>query len=630
MSASSSDSLPASRLRGLALAALGVVYGDIGTSPLYSLKEVFGNTHHPVPITPDNVLGILSLVFWALMIVVTGKYVSFIMRADNKGEGGIMALMALALRKAEEGSVLRRAIVVLGLFGAALFYGDGVVTPAISVLSAVEGLEIITPALKPYVVPIALVVLSALFFIQHHGTDKVGKLFGPVMLLWFAVLSLLGVANILAEPAVLQALNPAWAVRFLVAHPVLGYLSLGAVVLCLTGAEALYADMGHFGRRPIQIAWFGLVLPSLLLNYFGQGALLLTRPEAVENPFYLLAPGWAVYPLVLLATAATVIASQAVISGAFSISQQAILLGYSPRLDVQHTSEREIGQIYLPAINWLLWLAVIALVLGFGSSSNLAAAYGIAVTGTMLITNLLAFVVVRWIWGWPTWLTCLCVLPFLVIDVAFFTANATKIIDGGWFPLAFGLLVFVVLSTWKRGRTLLIEKVGQDAISLDAFIKSLAFGGVARVSGTAIFLTGRPESVPRALLHSLKHYKVLHERMVLVTIRIFDVPYVPEIDRVEVHALGENFWQISVQYGFKDDPDLPAALSLCAAHGLDFDMMETTFFLGRETLLLRSYTSMSRWRMLLFAAMYRNATSPMHYFKIPSNRVVELGSQVSM
>ena len=628
MSHSSSASLTPNRLRALALAALGVVYGDIGTSPLYALKEVFGSAHHPVPITPDNVLGILSLVFWALMIVVTGKYVSFVMRADNKGEGGIMALMALALRSAEEGTLRRRAIVVLGLFGAALFYGDGVVTPAISVLSAVEGLEVITPAFQPYVLPIALVVLLALFLIQYHGTDRVGKLFGPVMLLWFAVLGTLGVRSIVAAPAVLQAVDPSWALTFLMAHPKLGFLSLGAVVLCLTGAEALYADMGHFGRRPIQLAWFGLVLPALLLNYFGQGALLLTAPEAVENPFYLLAPEWALYPLVALSTAATVIASQAVISGAFSISQQAVLLGYSPRLDVQHTSEREIGQIYLPAINWLLLVAVVVLVLGFESSSRLAAAYGIAVTGTMLITNLLAFVVVRWLWGWPTWLAVLLVLPFLVIDIAFFSANATKILDGGWFPLVFGLAVFVVLSTWKRGRELLREKVALEAVALEPFIESLALGGATRVPGTAVFLTGHPDGVPRALLHSLKHYRVLHERMVLVTIRVFDVPYVPEIDRVEVAGLGEAFWRVTVHYGFKDEPDLPAALQACAHFGLEFEMMETSFFLGRESLQLRSGTPMARWRQLLFAAMYRNATSPTRYFKLPSNRVVELGSQV--
>ena len=617
-----------SRLGGLALAALGVVYGDIGTSPLYALKEVFGSPHHPVPITPEYVLGILSLVFWALMAVVSGKYVSFITRADNRGEGGIMALMALALRQQKPGSTGRNVIVILGLFGAALFYGDGVITPAISVLSAVEGLEIITPALEPFVIPLALIVLAGLFVIQRHGTASVGRLFGPVMMLWFATLGVLGLANIVAAPDVLRALNPGWAVQFFVANPGLGFLSLGAVVLVLTGGEALYADMGHFGRRPIQLAWFGMVLPALLINYLGQGALLLTNPASVSNPFYLLAPGWALYPLVILATMATVIASQAVISGAFSLTLQAMQLGYLPRFQVRHTSESEMGQIYLPAINWLLLAAVIALVLGFKSSSNIAAAYGIAVTGTMLITNLLVFVVARELWGWKLMPTVLCILPFVLIDLAFFSANSIKILAGGWFPLAFGLFVFILMATWKRGREVLHEKLGQDAIELSPFIESLALGGATRVPGTAVFLTGRPQGVPRAMLHSLKHYKVLHERMVIVTIRIFDVPYVPEIDRVEVAELGESFWQVTVQYGFKDEPDLPAALAHCAHFGLEFDMMDTSFFLGRETLVPRFGGEMAYWRVLLFALMFRNASSLTDFFKIPSNRVVELGSQV--
>ncbi|WP_319242780.1 potassium transporter Kup [uncultured Propionivibrio sp.] len=615
------------RFASLAVAALGVVYGDIGTSPLYALKEVFGNAHHPVPITPDNVLGILSLVTWALMLVITGKYVSFVMRADNRGEGGIMALMALALRDLPAGRG-RNILVMLGLFGAALFYGDGVITPAVSVLSAVEGLEIVTPAFKPYVIPIALVVLVFLFLLQRHGTASVGKLFGPVMMLWFAVLCALGLGSIANEPGVLRALNPAWGAAFLAAHPALGFFSLGAVVLVLTGGEALYADMGHFGRHPIQVVWCGLVLPALLVNYYGQGALLLADPSAIENPFYLLAPTWATLPLVLLSTAATIIASQAVISGAFSMTLQAMQLGYSPRFEVRHTSEREIGQIYLPAINWLLLVAVIALVIGFGSSSNLAAAYGIAVTGTMLITNVLAFVVARRQWGWSRAPALACIVPFVLIDIAFFSANSTKIFDGGWFPLAFGALVFTVLTTWKRGREVLHDKLGQDAIELVPFIQSLALGGATRVPGTAVFLTGRPQGVPRSLLHSLKHYKVLHERMVLVTIRIFDVPHVPEIDRVEVKSLEQDFWLVTVQYGFKDDPDLPEALTHCAAVGLEFDMMDTSFFLGRETLIPRFGEEMAYWRVLLFAAMFRNATSITAFFRVPSNRVVELGSQV--
>ncbi|WP_153110400.1 potassium transporter Kup [Propionivibrio limicola] len=614
---------------GLALAALGVVYGDIGTSPLYALKETFGSPHHPVPITPDNVLGILSVVFWALMLVVTGKYVSFIMRADNRGEGGIMALMALALRDERDGPQ-RRIVLMLGLAGAALFYGDGVVTPAISVLSAVEGLAIITPAFEQLVIPLALVVLTGLFLIQRHGTASVGKLFGPVMLLWFATLTVLGLTNIVAAPGVVRALNPAWGIAFFINNPLLGFFTLGAVVLVLTGGEALYADMGHFGRRPIQLAWYSVVLPALLINYFGQGALLLSNPAAVENPFYRMAPGWALIPLLLLSTMATVIASQAVISGAFSLTQQAIQLGYTPRLRILHTSEREMGQIYLPAINWLLLGSVIALVLGFKSSSNLAAAYGIAVTGTMLITNLLAFVVIRQQWRWNRWRALACVVPFALVDVAFFAANSLKIADGGWFPLVFGLFVLGVLTTWKRGRELLSEKLGGSAISLNEFIASLALGGATRVPGTAVFLTSRPEGVPRTMLHSLKHYKVLHERMVIVTIQFFDVPYVPEIDRVEVHPLDENFWQITVQYGFRDEPDLPHALELCAHFGLEFDMMATSFFLGRDTLLVQRGKEMAYWRVLLFATMYRNANSFANFFKIPSNRVVELGSQVAL
>jgi KUP system potassium uptake protein len=625
-----SQSIPADRshFNSLALAALGVVYGDIGTSPLYSLKEVFGNAHHPVPITPDNVLGILSLVFWALMTVVSCKYVLFIMRADNRGEGGIMALMALALRQEKGTDWRRKLIVTLGLSGAALFYGDGVITPAISVLSAVEGLEVIAPTFKPFVIPLAVCVLIGLFVIQRSGTASVGRLFGPVMVIWFVTLAVLGAANVMVAPDVMRALNPAWGFAFLANNPGIGFFSLGAVVLVLTGGEALYADMGHFGRRPIQLAWFRMVLPALLINYFGQGALLLSNPAAIENPFYLLAPSWALYPLVLLATVATVIASQAVISGAFSITLQAMQLGFCPRFEVRHTSESEIGQIYLPAINWLLLVTIIALVVGFGSSSNLAAAYGIAVTGTMLITNLLAYVVARNEWGWKLWQAALCILPFVMIDLAFFSANSTKIAAGGWFPLVFGLIVFVMLTTWKRGRELLHDKLGQDSIELAPFITSLTLGGTARVPGTAVFMTGRPQGVPRAMLHSLKHYKVLHERMVIATIRVSDVPHVPDGERVEVCPLGASFWQITIHYGFKDAPDIPAALMLCAPFGLEFEMMDTSFFLGRETLIPRFGGQMAYWRVLLFSVMFRNASSLTAFFRIPTNRVVELGSQI--
>ncbi|MBI4740794.1 MAG: potassium transporter Kup [Betaproteobacteria bacterium] len=616
------------RLATLTLAALGVVYGDIGTSPLYSIKEVFGSTHHPVPIAPGNVLGILSLFFWSLIIVVTLKYVSFIMRANNKGEGGIIALMTLALQKGDPTSWRQKLLIALGLFGAALFYGDGVITPAISVLSAVEGLELITPAFKPYILPITLAILIVLFLFQRRGTANVGALFGPVMVLWFAVMAVLGLTGILQNPAVLAAVNPLYGFNFLIGNSTLGFFAMGAVVLCITGAEALYADMGHFGARPIQYAWLGYVLPALVINYFGQGALLLADPATIENPFYLLAPAWALYPLVILSTVATVIASQAVISGAFSITQQAIQLGYTPRLEVQHTSDREIGQIYLPALNWLLLVAIIALVIGFGTSSNLAAAYGIAVTGTMLITNVLAIAVATRLWNWSPLRAVLGALPFIFIDVGFFLANSVKIADGGWFPLVFGLAIFVLLTTWKRGRELLHSRMEAEALRLTPFIADIAQSGVDRVPGTAIFMTPDPDSVPHALLHSLKHYKALHEQVVILSVRVLDIPFVPDIDRVNVYRLPGNFSQVIVHYGFKDGPDIPAALALCADEGLGMDMMDTSFFLGRETLIPKLGSEMAYWRELLFVAMFRNAGSATAFFKIPSNRVVELGTQI--
>jgi KUP system potassium uptake protein len=616
------------RLATLTLAALGIVYGDIGTSPLYAIKEVFGSAHHPVPITPDNVLGVLSLFLWSLLVVVTLKYVSFIMRANNKGEGGIIALLTLALHNGDPASRRQKLLIALGLFGAALFYGDGVITPAISVLSAVEGLELITPAFKPYIQPITLAILIGLFFIQRRGTASVGALFGPIMLLWFAVLAAFGAMAIIEHPAVLAAVNPVYGFNFLLGNSTLGFFALGAVVLCITGAEALYADMGHFGARPIQYAWLGYVLPALVINYFGQGALLLDNPEAVQNPFYLLAPDWALYPLVILSTVATIIASQAVISGAFSITQQAIQLGYTPRLEIQHTSDREIGQIYLPAINWLLLIAIIGLVIGFQSSSNLAAAYGIAVTGTMLITNLLAIAVAVRLWSWSPWRAVLGALPFIVIDLGFFLANSVKIPDGGWFPLAFGLAIFILLTTWKRGRELLHDRLAADALQLKPFIVDMADSGIERVPGTAIFLTPDPDAVPHALLHSLKHFKTLHEQVVILSVSVFDVPYVPDIDRVEVRKLAGNFAQIVVQYGYKDEPNIPAALGLCAEAGLPIEMMDASFFLGRETLIPKLKSDMAYWRELLFVAMFRNAGSATAYFRIPSNRVVELGAQI--
>jgi len=615
-----------SRLPVLALAALGIVYGDIGTSPLYAMKEVFAGTH-PVPITPANIFGILSLVFWSLMIVVSIKYVVFIMRADNRGEGGIMALMALALRRVEGGRG-QAAIMLAGMAGAALFYGDGVITPAISVLSAVEGLEVATPALKPWVIPITIGVLIGLFAFQRRGTAGIGALFGPVVCLWFAVLAFLGIVNIVTEPGVLGALNPLYALDFFRSDPKLGFLALGGVFLVVTGGEALYADMGHFGRKPIQLAWFGVVLPALVLNYLGQGALLLHDPAAIENPFYRMAPAWAIYPLVALATAATVIASQAVISGAFSITREAIQLGYSPRMEVQHTSEKEIGQIYMPAINVALLIAVIALVLEFRSSTSLAAAYGIAVTGTMVITTLLAFIVVRRLWGWGWIKSGLLISVFLTVDVVFFAANATKIADGGWFPLVFGLGVFTLMSTWQRGRQLMRSRLQRDAIALEPFLQGLGSGSVTRVPGTAVFLSSDPDSVPRALMHNLKHNLVLHQRVALVTVRVSDVPHIPETERLEVQALPNDFHRIIIHYGFKDDPDLPKALALCEQFGLPIDAMQTSFFLGRETLIPRPQSEMPLWREKIFIAMFRNAGSAASFFNIPPNRVVEMGTQV--
>jgi KUP system potassium uptake protein len=614
----------------MSLAAMGVVFGDIGTSPLYTMKEVFGG-HHPVPVTPENVLGILSLVFWAMTITVTLKYVAFIMRADNRGEGGIMALTSLALRTPGAGPTLLWLVSILGIFGAALFYGDAVITPALSVLSAVEGLEVATPAFKPYVVPITIGIIVGLFVFQRKGTASVAALFGPVMLFWFITLGVLGLINIIDHPAVLLAVNPWYALNFFIDNRMLGFLALGAVVLAITGGEALYADMGHFGRRPIKWAWLSLVFPLLFLNYLGQGALILESPEAVQNPFFLLVPEALLYPMVGLATAATVIASQAVISGAFSLTSQAMQLGYCPRIQVKFTSEEEKGQIYVPNINWLLMLAVVLLVLGFRTSSNLASAYGIAVTLTMMIDTILAFLVVRALWGW-SWLRAGLFLTFFVIvDFAFFSANAVKIVDGGWFPLVLGLTIFALLSTWKRGRILLYERLKRDSMPLDAFLKSLSSGGPQRVDGTGIFMTPSIEGVPRALLHNLYHNKVLHERVVLMNVIFEDVPHIATEDQLAVEPLGHGFFRVRVRYGFKDDPSIPDVMARCSTLGLSFEMMETSFFLGRETIMpAEKVPRMPMWRQVLFTWMFRNAETATAFFKIPTNRVVELGTQVEL
>ncbi len=625
-----SDVTPLGRkpLAPLVIGAIGVVFGDIGTSPLYTLRESFTGPHG-LRLTPDNVLGILSVVFWAIMIVVTLKYVTLIMRADNRGEGGIMALTALASRGLEN-SRMRWWVVGLGIFGAAMFYGDGMITPAISVLSAVEGLEITAPILTSYVVPLTLVILIGLFSIQRHGTARVGRLFGPVMCVWFVIIGVLGAMEIVTSPSVLAALSPMFAVEFLVSNPVAAFLALGAVVLAVTGTEALYADMGHFGVTPIRRAWIFFVLPALVLNYFGQGALIIHDAAAIKNPFYLLAPAWALLPMVLLSTFATVIASQAVISGAFSLTRQAIQMGYCPRLTIMHTSDREIGQIYVPFINWTLLGAVMLLVAGFRSSSNLAAAYGIAVTLAMAIDSLLIFVVMTRLWHWNRLAATAIVLPLVAIDAAFLASNALKIPQGGWFPIVIGGIVFTLLTTWKRGRSILHERLSNETMPLDVFIESIGSHPPVRVPGTAVFLTNMPGRVPHALLHNLKHNKVLHDRVVLLTVTTRDIPRVALSDRLKIEELGCSFQQVEAFFGFKEDPDVPNLLEQCANRGFPFDMMDTSFFVSRETLIATVAPGMALWRERLFVSMSKNATKASEFFNVPSNRVVELGTQVEL
>ena len=617
-------------LATIALAALGVVFGDIGTSPLYTMKLVFTEGHHPLALTQANVYGILSLITWALILIVSIKYVAFIMRADNRGEGGIMALLALASRNAGQSRTKQRNIMLLGILGACMFYADGMITPAISVLSAVEGLEVAEPHLHQFIVPITLLVLFGLFWAQSKGTAVVGAFFGPVMLLWFGTLGVLGVMNISHDTSILAALNPMYAEQFFATQPWIAFVALGAVVLAVTGAEALYADMGHFGRFPIRLAWFGFVLPALLLNYFGQGALLLHNADAIKNPFYLLAPEWALFPLILLATLSTVIASQAVITGAFSVSRQALQLGYLPRMHIQHTSESEQGQVYMPRVNWGLMLATMALVIGFGSSSKLAAAYGIAVTGDMVITTLLAAVVFREIWRWSKLKTGLLIGLFLVIDIAFFSANLLKVPDGGWVPLLIGAIIFVLMLTWKNGRYLLYKHLKSEAMELTPFIEALGAHPPPRVPGTALFMTPNPEGVPHAMLHNLKHNKVLHEKVVILTVRFSDYPHTNSAERVTVEALPFEFYRVTINYGFKDEPDLPRDLVLCNKYGLIFDTMDTSFFIGKEILIASEKSGMAYWRKKIFIGMFRSAETITNQFKLPPNRVVELGSQVKI
>ena len=614
----------------LALLALGVVYGDIGTSPLYAAKETF-NPEHGIPLTPENVVGGVSAIFWALMIVVSLKYVALVLRADNRGEGGIMALLALAASAVRERPRLLALVLPIGVFGAALFYGDAVLTPAISVLSAIEGLEVGTDAFKPCVVPIAVGVLVALFAIQRHGTGVVGLAFGPVCLAWFAALGVVGVWNVLQAPQILAALDPRRAFGFATSHGAASFVVLGSVLLAITGAEALYADLGHFGKRAVRIAWFGVAAPALVLNYFGQGALLITRPEAIANPFYLAFPAWALYPMVVLATAATVIASQATISGAFSITQQAMQLGYLPRMAMRHTSASTIGQIYVPGLNWLLLLVVGAAVVGFGSSSKLASAYGVAVMGTMLATTFLTYFVLRHRWRYPLWLAIAATGAFVVVDATFLAAAMQKLFDGGWFPLAVGSAMFVVMTTWRRGRELLLARLRGGSPPLRAFVESLLASPPGRVPGTAVFLISSTDATPNALLHSLKHYKVLHERNVFLHVEFQPVPRVGAAARIECEPLADDCWRVVVRYGFIEDPDVPDALERCAPAGLVVEPMEATYFLSHEKIVLGAEAGgMAPWRDRLFVAMARNAGSVTDFFRLPTNRVVELGTRVEI
>ncbi|TES67957.1 potassium transporter Kup [Pseudomonas syringae pv. tomato] len=614
---------------GLLIAAVGVVYGDIGTSPLYTLKEVFQGGYG-VEVTHDAILGVLSLIFWSLIWVVSFKYMAFVLRADNQGEGGIMALMALARRASAKHPKLQMMMVVFGLFGAALFYGDSMITPAVSVLSAMEGLELAFDGLDHWIVPMALVVLVGLFLIQRHGTARIGVLFGPVMVVWFLVLGALGVYGIMQSPEVLKAVNPAWGLNFFIIRPGIGVAILGAVVLALTGAEALYADMGHFGRKPISRAWFILVLPALLLNYFGQGALVLGNPETVRNPFYLLAPSWALLPLIGLSTMATIIASQAVISGAFSMTLQAIQLGYIPRMHIQHTSSDAQGQIYIGAVNWALMVGVIMLVIGFESSGALASAYGVAVTGTMLCTTILVSTVMLMLWKWPPLLAVPLLICLLLVDGLFFAANVPKIFQGGAFPVLAGAVLFILMTTWKRGKQLLAERIDEGGLPLPIFIGSIRVQPPHRVQGTAVFLTARSDAVPHALLHNMLHNQVLHEQVVLLTVVYEDTPRVPSAQRFEVESYGEGFYRVILHFGFIDEPDVPAALALCHLAELDFSPMRTTYFLSRETVIPSKMDGMARWREALFAFMLKNANGNLRFFKLPFNRVIELGTQVEM
>ncbi|MBK6386892.1 MAG: potassium transporter Kup [Rhodoferax sp.] len=617
-----------SSLAALTLGAIGVVYGDIGTSVLYAVKEVFGSGH--VPFTPENVYGILSIFFWTLTVIVSVKYVVLVLRADNNGEGGLVAMLALASQAVKHKPELRRILLIVGIFGTSLFYGDGVITPAISVLSAVEGLEVVSPTFGKAVVPMTLVILFGLFAVQKHGTAGIGRFFGPITLLWFVVIAVLGLSHIVTNPAILWAISPHYALGFMIHNPGITFIILGAVVLCVTGAEALYADLGHFGKKPIRLAWFAVVMPSLTLNYFGQGALLLKNPEAVKNPFYLMAPDWALIPLVLLATMATVIASQALISGAFSVTKQVIQLGYLPRLNIQHTSVRDTGQIYIPLVNWGLFVTIVLAVVMFRSSSNLAAAYGIAVCTDMLITTVLTFYVIRYKWNYPLALCVAATGWFFMVDFAFFASNLMKLFAGGWFPLMIGGAIFTLMVTWKDGRKLLNEKLRADAIDLNSFLEAVFVSPPMRVDGTAVFLTAEPGTVPNAMLHNLKHNKVLHENNLFVTVRNHEVPWIGLDKRLEIEPLGHDCWQVVIHYGFKNDPDVPKALEQIKGRGCELDNMTTSYFLSRDTVIPTIGGGMSQWREKLFAQMHHNASGAADFLNLPNNSVVELGSKIEI
>jgi KUP system potassium uptake protein len=615
-------------MAGLTLGALGVVYGDIGTSPLYALKEVFHGGH--VATTPDNILGVLSLLFWTMTVIVSVKYVMLILRADNNGEGGLIAMLALATNAVNDKPQLRRGLMLVGLFGTAIFFGDAVITPAMTVLGAIEGIEVYAPQYHDAVLPITLIVLAGLFAVQRFGTGGIGKAFGPVMLMWFASLLALGLPHIIGNPRVLAAVNPVYALNFCLEYGWVAFVALGAVVLVVTGGEALYADLGHFGKKPIRIAWYGIVMPSLVINYFGQGAMLLDNPAAIKNPFYLLAPSWAEIPLFLLAMAAATVASQALITAAFSVTKQAIQLGIMPRLRIVHTSVRDTGQIYVPFINWSLFALVVVAVVFFGSSSKLAGAYGVAVTIDMTITTVMTFFVIRFGWKYPLALCVAATGIFFVIDVTFLASNLLKLLHGGWFPLLIGICVFTLMLTWKQGRRLLSDKLREDAIELPAFLEAVFINPPTRVAGTAVFLSAEKGSTPNALLHNLKHNKVLHEQNIFVTVKHHEVPWVGSEKRCEVEALGNHCWQVALHFGFKNEPDVPEALQQLKEHGVELEDMETSYFLSRDIIIPTIGSGMALWREKLFASMHRNAAAAADFLHLPTNRIVELGSKVEI